>query len=238
MPAYRAVLFDFFGTLTQAVRRGPLHARIALTLGCDPTKMISILDHSFPDRSRGAFGNATETLRWVCAQAGAWPGPDELRTALAARVAAVRADTTLRPDAVATLRALRRYGVRTGLVSDCGYELPAFLPGLPIAPLLDATVYSVHVGQRKPHGRMYLTACERLGLAPEECLYVGDGGSRELTGAARAGMTAIRLAAPDLAGHLVFDADDGWRGPTVGALAETVDLVNRAPTPCGPTLSA
>ena len=229
MPAYRAVLFDFFGTLTQAVRRGPLHAGIARSLGCDPKKMISVLDRSFLDRSRGAFGDATETLRWVCAQAGGSPRPDELRTALAARVAAVQADTTLRPDAVATLHALRRRGGATAVVSDCGYELPAFLPNLPIAPLLDATVYSVHVGQRKPHPGMYLTACERLRCAPEECLYVGDGGSRELTGATGLGMTAVRLAAPDLAGHLVYDADEGFRGGAIAALTETVRLVTHAP---------
>ena len=30
--AYRAVLFDFFGTLTHAVSRGPAHAHIARTL--------------------------------------------------------------------------------------------------------------------------------------------------------------------------------------------------------------
>jgi putative hydrolase of the HAD superfamily len=231
MPAYRAVLFDFFGTLTQAVRRGPLHARIASALGCDPTEMISILDRSFADRSRGAFGDATETLRWVCAQAGAHPGPDALRLGLAARVAAVRADTTLRPDAVRTLHALRRHGMLTAVVSDCGYELPVFLPRLPVGPLLDERVYSVQVGQRKPHRRMYLTACERLGLRPADCLYVGDGGSRELSGATEVGMTAIRLAAPDLDGHLVFDADHGWIGPTIASLAETVDLLARAPVP-------
>jgi putative hydrolase of the HAD superfamily len=227
MPAYRAVLFDFFGTLTQAVHRGPLHARIARALGCDPDRMTAVLDRSFLDRSRGRFGDAAETLRWVCAQAGASPRPEALRAALAARVAAVRADTVLRPDALGTLRALRRGNVRTGVVSDCGYELPAFLPRLPVAPLLDAAVYSVHVGQRKPHPRMYLTACERLGVAPGECLYVGDGGSRELTGAEAAGLTAIRLAAPDLDGHLAYDRDP-WAGRTISALAQAVDLVARA----------
>jgi len=231
MPAYRAVLFDFFGTLTHAVRRGPLHATIARGLGCEPTELTAILDRSFLDRSRGTFGDATETMRWVCTEAGARPRTDQLRKAVTARVAAIRADTALRPDAVRTLRRLRRHGLRTAVVSDCGYELPTFLPRMPIGPLLDERVYSVHVRQRKPHPLMYLTACDRLGVAPAECLYVGDGGSRELTGAADVGMTAVRLAAPDLAHHLCFDRDEEWNGPTIGELADTVDLATRATVP-------
>jgi len=231
MFAYRAVLFDFFGTLTCAVRRGPLHATVARSLGCDPAALATILDRSFLDRSRGTFGDAAETLRWVCAQVGAWPRPDQLRDALAARVAAIRADTVLRAAAVPTLRALRRRDVRTAVVSDCGYELPAFLPQLPVGPLLDEQIYSVHVGQRKPHPQMYLAACERLRVAPRECLYVGDGGSHELSGARDVGMTAVRLAAPDLAAHLVFDVDAAWTGPTITSLAETVRLVTGAPVP-------
>ena len=56
-------------------------------------------------------------------------------------------------------------------------------------------------------------------------LHVGDGGSRELTGATRAGLTAVRLAAPDLADHLVFDADVDWTGPTVTSLSALPDEV-------------
>ena len=85
---------------------------------------------------------------------------------------------------------------------------------------------------------MYLTACERLRVEPEECLYVGDGGSRELTGAAAVGMTAVRLVAPDLAGHLVFDAGrPSGAGPPSGSLSEAVALIaTRAGGPRGPTL--
>jgi putative hydrolase of the HAD superfamily len=130
---------------------------------------------------------------------------------------------------VSALAAIRARGVATGLISDCTHELPAFLPRLPVAPLLDTVVYSVEVGRCKPDPAIYLTACRRLGVLPEECLYVGDGGSRELTGAARVGMTAVRLAAHDLSDHLVFDADAAFTGPCVGSLTEVVDLLDRVP---------
>jgi putative hydrolase of the HAD superfamily len=229
MSPYRAVLFDFFGTLTCSVQRGPQHAAIARSLGCDPDALVAVLDRSFHARARGRFGSAEATLRWASRQAGGDPGRDTVRAAQAARVDALLTDTRLRPDAVATLRALRRRGLRTAVVSDCTYELPAFLPRLPVAPLLDARVFSVEVGRCKPDPAMYLTACRRLGVPPRECLYVGDGGSRELTGARAVGMTAVRLAAPDLGNHLVFDADLDWPGPSVTSLDEAVGLVDQVP---------
>jgi putative hydrolase of the HAD superfamily len=230
MPAYRAVLFDFFGTLTYAVRRGTQHSEIARVLGCDPTDLVSVLDRSFYPRACGWYGGPESTLRWVCQQLGLNPEPERLRAALSTRTAAVVGDITLRPEAGSVLWALRRCGLRTALVSDCVHELPALLPRLPIAPLLDACVFSVDIGQCKPHPAMYLAACARLGVAPAECVYVGDGGSHELTGAAAVGMTAVWLASADLASHLVFNADNGWDGPTVTSLVQIPDLV----TACDP----
>lgn len=229
MRAYRAALFDFFGTLTHAVRRGPSHSEIARLLGCDPAEFVLALDRTFFLRASGALGGERESLRWLCDRLGARPSSHALARASVARVAAVRADTKLRADAAPTLRELRRRGLPTGVVSDCGPELPAFLPELPIAPYLDTAVFSVDIGECKPHPRMYLSACRHLAVDPEECLYVGDGGSQELTGAADVGMTAVRLAAPDLDRHLSFHPEPHWTGPTVGSLAEVVRLIDQVP---------
>ncbi len=40
-------------------------------------------------------------------------------------------------------------------------------------------------------------------------------------------MTAVRLAAPDLADHLVFAADVGWSGRSVTGLVGVLDEVDR-----------
>ncbi|MEU4618701.1 HAD family hydrolase [Actinoplanes sp. NPDC023801] len=229
MPAYRAVVFDFFGTLTRSVQRGPQHAAIARSLGADPEVVTGVLDRTFRARACGRYGSAEATLRWVIEQAGGRPRPGAIRAAMPARVDALRADTQLRPDAVSALIAIRSRGVRTAVVSDCTHELPAFLPGLPVAPLLDAQIYSVELGVCKPDPEIYLAACDRLGVDPEDCLYVGDGGSHELTGAAAVGMTPVRLAAPDLANHLVFDADTNFAGRTVRSLTDVLTLVDPVP---------
>lgn len=225
MSGFRAVFFDFFGTLTTAVERGRAHADIARRLGCSPAAFSAELDRSFPVRARGGYGPPAEALLRVARNAGGTPTGDDVAAALAARVAAIRADTRLRPDTVPVLTALRRRGLLTGVVSDCCHELPLFMPALPVAPLLSTCVYSIELGTGKPDPRMYLAACERLGVRPQQCLYVGDGGSRELSGAEAVGMTAVRLVADDLAGHLSFNADHGWTGRKIRTLSETLPLV-------------
>ena len=229
VPPFRAVLFDFFGTLTQAVRRGPAHSRIATMLGCDPGRWVSLLDRTFYRRAAGEFGTPLVGLRRLAQGLGATPSESALRAAYGARIEAVQAEGPLRTDAVAVLQRIRRRGLRTGVISDCWYELPAIMPGLPIASLLDATVYSVDVGRCKPAPEMYQAACQRLGVTPAQCLYIGDGSSRELTGAEEVGMTAVRLDAWDLADHLSFAADTDWQGPAVSSLTQLESFLDRQP---------
>lgn len=232
MASLRAVLFDFFGTLTFAVTRGPGHTAVARELGCDPTALLAVLDSSFRDRCRGQFTTSVATLRWACQQLGVNPPPARIRAAARTRIAAIRADTRLRPDALAALAEVRLRNLQTAVVTDCCCELPMFLPTLPVTSLLDALVYSVEVGECKPHPAMYTTACERLGVEPTECLYIGDGGGEELTGAESLGMTAVQLTAPDLTEHLVFARDLGFTGRTAPSLLAAVshaDLVVAAP---------
>jgi putative hydrolase of the HAD superfamily len=220
------VIFDYFGTLTRAVRQGPAHARMARRLGCDAEEWLALMARTFYMRASGRLGDPVDVLYGLAAMLGAQPSRETVRAVRAERVEVIGADGPLRPDAVPVLRGLRRRGLLTAVVSDCWYELPELLPALPVYPLLDAHVYSVRIGHCKPHPAMFLAACDRLGVTPAECLYIGDGGSRELTGAREVGMGAIRLAAPDLADHLAYRRDDTFQGPSVTALTDLLRLVD------------
>jgi putative hydrolase of the HAD superfamily len=227
---WQAVAFDYFGTLTQAVRQGPIHDWMALRLGCDPDEWRALLRRTFYLRASGRLGEPLDALDRLATELGGRPGFDALLEVYAARVAAIGAEGPLRPEAVPVLSRLRELGVRTAVVSDCWFELPSLLPTLPVHPLLDAVVLSTEVGECKPDPAMYLTACARLGVSPRRCLYVGDGGSRELTGAGAVGMTAVRLAAPDLAAHLSYEPDLAFRGPAVRSLRRIPALLSRTPS--------
>lgn len=222
----RAVLFDFFGTLTQAVERGAAHARVAAALDVDPDVFLPALNASFYDRATGRYGSLEESLRIVAARVGAVPTDAQLAAATAARRVALHSDATLRGDASTVLTTLRAHGLRTAVVSDCTHELPGYWPDLPIAPYVDTAVFSVDVGVCKPDPAIYEAACTSLGVSPDQCLYVGDGGSHELTGARSLGMTAVQLVADDHGRHLAFAADRDWDGHRVGSLTEVLAYVS------------
>jgi len=95
----------------------------------------------------------------------------------------------LRPDElmIGAVRAARAGGVKTGLISNSwGLGIYERAP----VDLFDETVISGDVGMHKPKPEIYLLACERLGVTPEDCVFVDD--LREnVTGAEAVGMTAI-----------------------------------------------
>jgi putative hydrolase of the HAD superfamily len=89
---------------------------------------------------------------------------------------------------VAAVRAARDSGIRTGLVSNSWstshYDRPL------LAELFDAVVISAEVGLHKPEPEIYLLASKRLGVEPEQCVFIDD--LRENCAAAEAvGMRAI-----------------------------------------------
>ena len=87
------------------------------------------------------------------------------------------------PGAIEALEETRSLGLKTGLVSDCSAEVPAVWPQMRLASLIDMPVFSCSARVRKPDPHIYLMACQRLNVSPEDCLYVGDGAGQELTGA-------------------------------------------------------
>ncbi len=221
----RAVVFDLFGTLvpgTPIARRSADAAATARILGVDPKAFHDLLHATFTERATGALGDGESALRILAARLGASPDAAALAAAAQLRHRQLVSDLVPRPDAVATLAALSGAGYPIGLVSDCGPEVPLIWPTLTIAPYFGATVFSSEAGRRKPDPSLYRAVCRRLQVEPAACLYVGDGDSHELTGAARVGMSAVRLAAEDAeAPALVhYDHDTQWRGPTVPRLAD------------------
>lgn len=227
--ALQAVVLDFYGTLsvsaTAAARRAGA-ARIADVLGVPADTLHQAIAATFTERATGVCGNLEETMRWLARRCDVRPSPQQIAAACALRVETENVYArALRPEAEPTLRELQSRGLKIGLLSDCTHELPDIWPSLPVARYFDATVFSVVAGVRKPHPSLYATVASGLDVRPAQCLYVGDGGSGELTGAAAAGMSAARLDAPDAIEAVVYDADTAWSGPTIGSLSEVLHLV-------------
>jgi putative hydrolase of the HAD superfamily len=93
--------------------------------------------------------------------------------------------------------------------------------------LIDAVVFSVDAGMLKPDPRIYRFACDRLRVAPERCLYVGDGSSTELTGACRVGMSAVLICVPYEQEQIMQREEvQRWQGPVIRHLAEVPNFLS------------
>jgi len=98
----------------------------------------------------------------------------------------------VRPEILNTLRELKRRGHKLCLVSNA--DAIDLLPWAdsPLAKLFDEVVFSCEVRLQKPDPAIYLLAASRMGINPEDCIFVGDGGSNELAGAKAVGMRTVQ----------------------------------------------
>jgi putative hydrolase of the HAD superfamily len=151
----------------------------------------SVSGEDLPERAHGTIPSAS---KFICQKLGVPVTKAQVETAAGLRLEYTRACLLPRADAVPVLQKVRSLGYRTALVSDCSPEVPALWDCTPFFKLFDAALFSCSVKLKKPDPRIYNLAAERLGVRPEDCLYIGDGSSRELDGAA-VGMTPV-LSAP------------------------------------------
>ena len=212
----KAVVFDLWETLVPmfpAEDGERSYAAMAARLGAEEATFVELW------RARREFRETrplAEAMRSLCEELSL--GTADIDGAIAVRREFTRAALVARPGALDVLRELRRRGHRVGLITVCTEDVEELWPETPMAELVDVPVFSCSAGMNKPDPRIYELACERLGVEPADCLYVGDGNNDELRGAERAGMRAVQLRLPE---HGPRD----WDGARVESLEQVLELV-------------
>jgi putative hydrolase of the HAD superfamily len=229
---FDAVVFDLFGTLVPEFSRTDFFDSVraaADRLGCDRATFEGAWSRTAVLRQTGRYpGGMEENVRAILAELGRDdPGPAAIAEALAPRAALYDRWFHPRVGALETLREVVARGYPVALISMCAPDTPERWRASELAPLVDVTVFSSESGLRKPHRAIYLAACDALGVAPDRCLYCGDGAYGELSGAAAVGMTAYLIRPPDLdvAEALTPEPEEDWGGPTIGDLRELLDVL-------------
>jgi putative hydrolase of the HAD superfamily len=120
-------------------------------------------------------------------------------------------------DVPATLSAFNDAGTPMGVLSNWDHRLPALLEELGFGDSFDPVLVSALEGLEKPDIRFFELACERVELAPEEILYVGDNPDLDLHPAREIGIRAY-----------LIDRKSRHRSPfSIDRLEELVDLAKR-----------
>jgi putative hydrolase of the HAD superfamily len=230
---YDAVIFDLFGTLIDNFAEDEHEAVLNRMMDCldvprDAFRQFRQLwNHdTWPMRATGQLPTTEANIRYVCDALEVHPDADAVASAVAMRVDFTRRALAPRADALTTLAALRQDGYTLGLISDCSSEVPLLWPETAFADAFDATIFSCAAGVKKPDPAIYQLACARLHMALDRCLYVGDGSSRELSGALRCGMRPVLISYPGEA-HVVRHDAEVWTGERITSLTEVLSLLWR-----------
>lgn len=88
------------------------------------------------------------------------------------------------PDTLATLRRLRAAGVPVAVVSNIPWDIRDIFRAHDAFDLVEEFVLSYAEGVMKPDPKIFLLACQRIGVTPADALMVGD--SAEADGGATA----------------------------------------------------
>ncbi len=226
----RAVLFDLHDTLVPSGHPAE-HDAVARAMGADlgvaPDAFAAAVTETFDERVRGLMADVHHTVRYLARRVGGSPTESQVESAIA-RLLNYSLSLHAATWALPALKALRKRGFKLGLVADCSAETVAIWPQSPLADHLDAVSFSCQTGVRKPDSGAYLVAAAALEVPTGECVYVGDGADRELSGAEAVGMRAVRFRARVLEGlddDPASDLDPDWSGPAIDDLNELVGMI-------------
>ncbi len=220
--SHRAVVFDLFGTLIDDSPPDEYQAflgRLAGRLGAAPEDFAAAWARHDVARYTGPIDACFGA---ICADVGV-SDARRVEAALELRREHLRRILVPRPDALATMHALRKRGFALGMISNASSELSPLWAESVFAGVFDVALFSADERMMKPDPQLYRRMADLLQVAPEDCVFVGDGAYRELQGAEAVGMRAILIRAP----HDGWEHEGtiGWTGPRVSSLTEVLALL-------------
>lgn len=221
---YRAVIFDLFGTLVSYFSEKEYRQillQMALILSVPADEFWQLWSNSFDERALGIQNNLESQINNVCQKMGLTVDRSKIQAAANVRLKYTILTMKPRWEAVTVLSTLKSKGYKIGLITDCSFETASVWKNTPFAPFFDATVFSCLVGLKKPDPRIYQLALANLEIDAGFCLYVGDGNSLELTGAAKVGMYPVLIRDLEEKPGDTYRVDNEaatWKGPAITSL--------------------
>ena len=188
----KAIYFDLFFTLIV-----PAYGKInnefdILNLSVGEWEQYAENDILYRERALGFVKNETEIIDKIVSLMPFEVSVVQKQQVLNAREKRMQnALKMVSKEILDVLQKLKAEDIKLGLISnadciDCKYWKQS-----PLFPYFDDAIFSCDVGLLKPDRQIYELAMQRLDVSPEDCLFVGDGGSNELCGAKEAGMGTV-----------------------------------------------
>ena len=233
---YEAVIFDFFGTLVPIYGLNTYNEMMSAMAGAVGVNSDFFADRwldTFKERVTGQLPDVYANIMKICSEVGASPTKEQCDVAIKIRLDYTKKNIFPKKDAIGTLARIKKMGFGLGLITDCSSELPGIWKETDFAPYFDVTLFSCIEGIKKPNPSIYRKAAALLRTTPEKCLYIGDGGSNELTGAKNVGMMPVLIFDEDEQGNPDSHRVDGqeWDGEVIYSLDDVLELLHEGIKP-------
>jgi len=219
----QAFLIDLFDTLVHIDEEGYLAWRgeMAGILGLPAGEFQEWWMSLAPERFTGRIRNTSRMLD-LAAERFNREISGELHALLVRRELQVLLDHSfLYAGTLEALREMGSAGYRKALVSNASANARPLLSHLGLDILFDELIISCEAGIAKPDPAIYRLALSKLGLAADECLFVGDGACQELDGARQAVMGTVRIVQEPQSKLLGSSEHADF---TIGALREAIGV--------------
>jgi len=186
---FRAVFIDFGGVIMRTEDKGP-RTRQAERLGMTYRNLEKVFFES-DSSQRASSGEITEETHWQSVAEALGVSRTEADKIIAEFFSGDRADSAL----LDFLRGLRPE-CKVGLISNAWSGLRAFITSQKFDDVFDEMIISAEVGLMKPDPRIYRLALEKLGVLPEESVFLDDV-LVNVEAARSVGMSAIQFTQPE-----------------------------------------
>ena len=194
--AIKVIIFDLFETLVSEFDAGrPSITEVAQTLQLPVKEFQREYQKLRLARLTGQFSGYTAILRYIVQKFGRKAPERTIKTLTERRHSAGAVHLRhIEPEILDMLNEITTSGIRLGLISNTEGSTVLDWVNSPLSGFFEVTVFSNVVEMVKPDPDIYQHACKNLGVAPSDCIFIGDGNSDELRGAAQVGMSPFCAA--------------------------------------------
>lgn len=188
----KAVIFDMFETLVTLFEgKTYFGENIAADVGVDPDLFRKEWHAIEKERSIGVY-TIEQGLEVVFKKLGVY---SEENVSLAVNKRRENLEDTFNgvpDDSIRLLQELKKRGIKVGLITNTFSDERDFIRDSTLFQYFDVALISYEQGICKPEPELFQKMTKLLDVEADECLYVGDGGSKELFAARDAGMHPVQ----------------------------------------------
>ena len=188
----KAVIFDMFETLITHYESPVYMGRqICEDMGISEQKFREIWNGSDDDRTLG-IRTLEDVIEEILRVNNCYS--EELFNTIITkrRRSKIECFEHIHREIIPLFQALHEKNIKIGLITNCYFEEKDAIEKSIFMDYFDSVCMSCELGVKKPDVSIFNICMEKLGVEPEECIYVGDGGSYELETARSIGMYPVQ----------------------------------------------